>query len=97
VHTALSVQQFLATKNMAVVPHLPYSPDLGPCDFFLFLRMKLKVKGRRFHVTEIQEESLTILHAIPKSQFQQFFQQWQKRWTHCMNSKGEYFEGDSNE
>jgi histone-lysine N-methyltransferase SETMAR len=35
-HTALSVQRFLAAKNMAVVPHPPYSPDLIPCDLFLF-------------------------------------------------------------
>jgi histone-lysine N-methyltransferase SETMAR len=34
--TALAVQQFLASKNMMVVPHPPYSPELAPCDFFLF-------------------------------------------------------------
>jgi hypothetical protein len=38
-HTALSVQQFLADKNMAVVPHPPYFPDLAICYFFLFLRI----------------------------------------------------------
>jgi hypothetical protein len=38
--------------------------------------MKSKLKGRRFQdVTEIQEQSLTVLHAIPKSQFQRCFQQ----------------------
>jgi superfamily II DNA/RNA helicase len=53
------VQQFLAAKNMAVVPHPPYSPDLAPCDFFLFPRMKSKLKVRHFQeVTEIQEQSL---------------------------------------
>jgi hypothetical protein len=31
VHTALSVQQFLSPKNMAVVPNTPYSSDLAPC------------------------------------------------------------------
>jgi len=35
-HTALSVQQFLAKKNMMVLLHPPYSPDHAPCDFFLF-------------------------------------------------------------
>jgi hypothetical protein len=60
--------------------------------------MKSKLKGRRFqNVTEIQEQSLAALNAIPKSQFQRCFQQWQKRWTRCINSEGEYFEGDSNE
>jgi hypothetical protein len=37
VHTALSVEHFLATKNMAVPPNPPYSPDLAPCDFLLLL------------------------------------------------------------
>jgi hypothetical protein len=97
-HTASSMQRFLAAKNMAVVPHPPNSPDLATCDFFLFPRMKSKLKGRRFQdVTEIQEQSLTVLNAIPKSQFQRCFQQWQKRWTHCINSERRYFEGISNE
>jgi hypothetical protein len=47
---------FLAAKNMAVVPHPPYSPDLAPSDFFLFLRMKSKLKVRRFqNISEILE------------------------------------------
>jgi hypothetical protein len=63
-------QQFLATKNMVVVPYPPYSPHLAPCDFFLFPRMTSKLKGCHFQdVTEIQEQSLTALHAIPKCQF----------------------------
>jgi hypothetical protein len=42
---------------MAVIPHPPYSPDLAPCDFFLFPKMKLKLKGRRFDtIEEIQAE-----------------------------------------
>jgi hypothetical protein len=88
----------LAAKNMAVVLHPPYLPDLALCDFFLFPRMKLKLKGRRFQdLTEIQEQSLTILHVIPKSQFHWCLQQWPKCWLHCINLEGEYFEGDSNE
>jgi hypothetical protein len=68
VHTASSVQKFLAPENMLVVPHPPYSPDLAPCDFFLFPRMKSQLKWCNFQdVTEIQEQSLTALYAIPKS------------------------------
>jgi hypothetical protein len=44
--------QFLAKHKMAVIPHPPYSPDLAPCDFFLFPKMKLKLKGRRFDAIE---------------------------------------------
>jgi hypothetical protein len=80
-HTALSVQRFLAAKNSAVAPHPPCSPDLAPCDFFLFPRMNWKLEGRRFQdVTEIQEQSLTVLHAIPKSQFQRLSTQSGNFW-----------------
>jgi hypothetical protein len=55
-------QQFLAKYKMAIIPQPPYSPDLAPCDFFLFPKMKLKLKGRRFDTTEeIQSESQTVL------------------------------------
>jgi hypothetical protein len=47
---------------MAVIPHLPHSPDLAPCDFFLFPKMKLKLKGRWFDAIEkIQAESQRVL------------------------------------
>jgi hypothetical protein len=64
------VQRFLAAKNMAVVPHSFCSPDLAPCSFFLFPRMKSKPKGHRVQdVIEIQEQLHTVLHAIPKVSF----------------------------
>jgi len=45
VHRSFKVSQFLAKKSMTVVPHPPYSPDLVPCDFFLFPKLKLQMKG----------------------------------------------------
>jgi FMN phosphatase YigB (HAD superfamily) len=33
---ASSLQRFLSIKNMAVVPHPPYSPGSALCDFFFF-------------------------------------------------------------
>ena len=31
---------FLSSENLIVLNHPPYSPDLSPCDFFLFPRLK---------------------------------------------------------
>jgi hypothetical protein len=40
---------------MAVNPYPLYSPDFSTCDFLLFPKMKLKLKGRRFDtIQEIQ-------------------------------------------
>ena len=33
-HTALPVKEFLATKQITVLEHPAYSPDLAPSDFF---------------------------------------------------------------
>jgi hypothetical protein len=50
---------------MDVILHPPYSPDLAPCNFFLFLKMKLKLKGRRFdNIEEIQAESQRVLDTL---------------------------------
>ncbi|UYV82751.1 hypothetical protein LAZ67_22000734 [Cordylochernes scorpioides] len=44
-HTAFIITNFLARSNTPVIPHPPYSPDLAPCNFFLFPRLKREMKG----------------------------------------------------
>jgi hypothetical protein len=57
---------------MAVIPHPLYFPDLAPCDFFLFPKMKLKLKGRRFDTAEeIQAESQRVLDNLTQKDFQE--------------------------
>jgi hypothetical protein len=53
-HTSVLTQQFLAKYEMAVILHPPHST----CDFFLFPKIKLKLKECRFGTSEeIQAES----------------------------------------
>ena len=47
-HNALSVKEFLANKNITVLEHPPYSPDLAPCNFYLFPKIKSVLKGTNF-------------------------------------------------
>ena len=73
----------------------PYFPDLAPCDFFLFSRMKRDLKGKRFqNVEEVGEKTTEALKAITLQEFQNCFEQWKKWWDKCTDSQGEYFEGD---
>ncbi|VVC36211.1 Transposase, type 1 [Cinara cedri] len=60
-HTALSVRRFLTKNDMTTVSHPPYSPDLSPCDFFLFPRMKRNMKGKRFADIDERPGSTCIL------------------------------------
>ena len=38
---------FLASEKVKVLNHPPYSPDLSPCDFFLFPRLKKMLSGNK--------------------------------------------------
>ncbi|GFT81205.1 putative mariner transposase [Trichonephila clavipes] len=51
-HNALSVKRYLADKRTPVLEHAPYSPDLAPCNFFLFPKIKCALKGTRFESME---------------------------------------------
>jgi len=56
------VQQFWAKNNMDVIAHPPHSPDLVPCDFFLFPRMKSHMKAKDFaDVSEVKKKTLEVL------------------------------------
>jgi hypothetical protein len=60
---------------MTVIPHPPYSSDLAPWDFFLFPKMKLKLKGHCFDTTEeIQAELQRALDTLTGKDFQEAFQ-----------------------
>jgi len=51
-HSTLSVAPFLKSKCITVMPQPPYSPDLEPCESFLFQKVKSAVKGHHFEFTE---------------------------------------------
>jgi len=79
-----------------MMPQPPYSPDMAPCDFFLFPKIKITLKGRRFtSIDDIKSASLKDLQAIPKIEFQKCFEDWKKRWHKCIISSGDYFEGNN--
>ena len=61
------------------MPQPPYLPDLAPCDFFLFPRLKRLMKGRRFAtIEEIKTESLRELKDIAQTAYQKGFEDWKK-------------------
>ncbi|GFX83129.1 protein GVQW3 [Trichonephila clavipes] len=75
-----SVNRFLAGKNIPVSPQSPYSPDLSPCNFFLFPKLKNHLKGHHFGTLEnIQTAVTDQLKAIPISEFYQCYEEWKKR------------------
>jgi hypothetical protein len=59
---------------MVIVPHPPYSLELAPCDFALFPKLKIKLKGRFKTVFDIQRESQAVLDSIKENDFHHAFE-----------------------
>ncbi|GFU65907.1 histone-lysine N-methyltransferase SETMAR [Trichonephila clavipes] len=71
-HTTNIIKQFLAKRG---VESPPFSPDLNPPDFFLFPRLKIALKGKRFDdIPDIQRNVTRLFNSIPKEDFLQSFQ-----------------------
>jgi len=89
------VREFLATKQITVVEHPAYSPDLAPSDFFLFPKIKEILKGKQFDDTDdIRSNTTAALKVIPQNQLQNCFEGLTRHWHQCIASQGEYVEGD---
>ena len=66
-HASRLVQRFWKKHQITKVTQSPYSPDLTLCDFWLFPKLKLPLKGKRFQtIDEIQENTTGQLMATGK-------------------------------
>jgi len=79
-------------KNVTTLYHPLYSPDLSPPDYFLFTKLKMKLKRLHFaDVAEIQE-AITDELKVQKDEFSAAFQKLYDRAKGCMYANGAYFE-----
>ena len=85
-HNALSVKQSLANKNITVLEHPPYSPDLAPCNFYLFSKIKSVLKGTHFvSVENVEAKTAEILNSLTEHDLRNCFEHWQHRIQLCVN------------
>ena len=67
-HASHGSCRFLAKHQITQVTQPPYSPDLAPCNFWLFPKLKSPLKGKRFQIVdEVQENTMGQLIAIGKT------------------------------
>ena len=69
-HTSRLVREFLPKNKFVIIPQPPYSPSLASANFFLSLKLKTPMKGRRFaRLEEIKENSKQMVLANQKERF----------------------------
>jgi hypothetical protein len=64
------VREFLVSKQITVLEHPPYSPDLVPNDFFPLPKIKEIMKRRHFDdIDDIRNNRPATLKSIPQNEF----------------------------
>ena len=94
VHNSILVIDYLTKMGIKTAPHPPYSPDLAPCDFWLFLKLKGKLRGCRYETIEDIKEAVTkVIDMLTQEDFHGAFQKLLEQYK-GIAAGGDYFEGD---
>ena len=91
VHNSILVTDYLTKMDIKTVPQPPYSPDLIPCDFWLFP----KLRGCCYETIEEMKEAVTkVIDTLTQEDFHGSFQKLLERCNTCIVAGGDYFEED---
>ena len=74
--------------GIKTVPQPPYSPDLAPCDIWLFPKLRVC----RYEIIEEMKEAVTkVIDTLTQEDFHGAYQKLLERY---IAAGGDYFEGD---
>ena len=89
------VPDYLTKIGIKTVPRPPYSPDLAPCDFLLFPKLKGNLRSSRYATIEEMKEAVTnFIDTLTQEDFHGAFQKLLERYNKFIATGGDYFKGD---
>ena len=92
-HRSRLVTEFLVKNHIIPLHHSPYSPDLAPCDYYLFPKLHLAMKGKWHSSIEAIEKATTdVLKTIPIKDMDKSFDNLLERANLCIDAEGEYID-----
>ena len=81
--------------GIKTVRHPPYSSDLAPCDFWLFPKLKEKLRGCRYETyEEMKEAVMKVIDMLTQEDFNGAFQKLLEQYNKCIAAGGDYFKWD---
>ena len=92
-HTARATTAAVQRLQFDICPHPPYSPDLAPCDFYLFSKLKDAIRGKHYESSdELKQAVKAWFEAKEENFFLAGINSLPKRWTKCVDIRGDYVE-----
>ena len=77
--------------GIKTVPQPPYSPDLAPCDFLLFSKLR---DCRYERIEEMKEAVTEVIDTLTQEDFHGAFQKLLERYNKCIAAGGDFFKGE---
>ena len=94
-HNSILVSDYLSKMGIKTAPFPLYSRDLAPCNFWLFPKIKEKLRGCRYGKIEEMKEAVTkVIDTLTQEDFHGAFQNLLKRYNKCIAVRGDYFDGE---
>ena len=91
VDNSILITDYLTKMGIKTVPSPLYSPDLAPCDFWLFP----KLRGCCYETIDEMKVAVTkVIETLIQEDSHGAFQKLLERYNKCIASGGNYFEGD---
>ena len=91
-HTSAIVTAFFGERKCNCFASPPYSPNLTPCDMFLFSKLKSVLAGRKYRSRPALGSALhQYLITVSKSAYRDAFKKWINRLN--LSNHGEYLKG----
>ena len=80
-HNFILVTDYLTKMCIKTVPQPPYSPDLAPCDFWLFP----KLRGCRYEIIEEMKEAvMKVIDTLTQEDFHGALQKLLEQYTSAL-------------
>jgi histone-lysine N-methyltransferase SETMAR len=92
-HTVAATQDLMATVGWEKFDYPPYSPDLAPSDFHVFLHLKTFLGSRRFHDDyEVKLDVNTLFASQAATFYDAQIQKLVPRYDRYLKNGGNYVE-----
>jgi len=90
-HVASATREFIRSSGIELLGHPAYSPDLAPCDYYLFDFIKQRL-GDVDNQEQLLQSVTAILTEMPRQEYFHTFEKYVERLKHCISVEGDYFE-----
>lgn len=91
-HVARITVQKLSEFGWEILPHPPYSPDLAPTDFHLFLSLQNNMRGKILHTSdEVKSEVIRFFESKGNDFYTDGIRKLSGRWMYVAYHGGMYF------